>query len=248
FTDMWWVGRLSAAGVAAVSLCFPITFLMVAVGGGLAIAGSVLIAQYKGRGEERMMNHVTGQTLIMVLTISVLLSTVGYFLSEPIISLMKAEPDVFPDAVRFLQITFVGFFFVFGFFVYQSLMRGIGVVQVPMLIVLLTVILNFALDPLFIFGWGPIPAMGVAGAAMATLSTQALAAVIGFALLFSGRQGLRPKLSDFLPDWHVIKKTFILGLPASVEQATRALSMIMMTLLVAHFATIAVASYGVGIR
>src|SRR3954469_12089368 len=247
-TDMWWVGRLSVEGVTAVSLCFPITFLMVAVGGGLAIAGSVLVAQYKGRGEERMMNHVTAQTLIMVLAISILLSTGGYFLSEPIMHLMKAEPNVLPDAVRFLQITFIGFIFVFGFFVYQSLMRGIGVVQVPMLIVLLTVILNFALDPLFIFGWGPVPAMGVAGAAMATVCTQALAAAIGFSFLFSGRHGLRPRLSDFRPDWKVIGRTFRLGLPASVEQATRALSLTLMTLLVSSFGTIAVTAYGLGLR
>src|SRR5215510_14580088 len=65
-TDMYWVGKLSAEASAAVALSFPITFLMVAVGSGLAIAGSVLIAQYMGRGEERAMNHVTAQTLIMV--------------------------------------------------------------------------------------------------------------------------------------------------------------------------------------
>lgn len=247
-TDTWWVGRLSDKAVAAVTLCFPINFLMIAAGGGLAIAGSVLIAQYKGRGEERAMNHVTAQTLIMVLTVAVLLSAVGYFFSEPIMRFMGAKDDVLPDAVRFMQITFLGFIFVFGFFVYQALMRGIGIVQAPMFIVLLTVILNFALDPLFMFGWGPIPAMGVAGAAMATLGTQALAAVIGFFLLFSGTHGLRPRLADFWPDWNVIRKTFMLGLPASVEQATRALSMVMMTLLVSSFATVDVAAYGVGIR
>jgi putative MATE family efflux protein len=247
-TDTWWVGRLSDKAVAAVTLCFPINFLMIAVGGGLAIAGSVLIAQYKGRGDERAMNHVTAQTLIMVLTVAVLLTSVGYFFSEPIMRFMGAQDDVLADAVRFMQITFLGFIFVFGFFVYTSLMRGLGVVQVPMLIVLLTVILNFALDPLFIFGWGPIPPMGVAGAAMATLITQALATVIGFWLLFSGKQGLRPRLADFWPDWTVIRRTFYLGLPASLEQATRALSMLIMTLLVAGFGTVPVAAYGIGIR
>jgi putative MATE family efflux protein len=247
-TDMFWVGQLSAEASAAVSLCFPVNFLMVAVGGGLAIAGSVLIAQYKGRGDERAMNHVTAQTLIMVMTASVVLSTIGYFFSRPMMQFMGAEPAVLPDAVRFSQITFIGFVFVFGFFVYQSLMRGLGVVLIPMLIVLVTVILNFLLDPLFIYGWGPIPAMGVGGAAMATLSTQALATAIGFALLFSGRQGLRPRLTDFRPDWNVIGKTFKLGLPASVEQATRALSLTLMTLLVSSFGTVAVAAYGIGIR
>jgi len=247
-TDTWWVGRLNDRAVAAVTLCFPINFLMIATGGGLAIAGSVLIAQYKGRGEERAMNHVTAQTLMMVLAVAVLISSVGYFYSQPIMQFMGATDDVLPDAVRFMQITFLGFVFVFGFFVYQSLMRGIGVVKTPMFIVLLTVILNFALDPLFIFGWGPIPSLGVGGAAMATLVTQALAAAIGFALLFSGKQGLRPRVADFKPDRQVIWRTFKLGLPASVEQATRALSMLLMTLLVSTFGTVPVAAYGIGIR
>ncbi len=247
-TDTWWVGRLNAEAVAAVSLCFPINFLMIAIGGGLAIAGSVLVAQYKGRGEERAMNHVTAQTLLMVLTSATVLSTAGYVFSEPIMRFMGAQPKVLPEAVRFMQITFLGFIFVFGFFVYQSLMRGLGVVQIPMLIVLLTVLLNFALDPLFIFGWGPVPAKGVAGAALATLFTQALATSIGFALLFSGRHDLRPRLADFQPDWHVIWKTLKLGFPASIEQSTRALSLTVMTLLVSSFGTVAIAAYGIGIR
>ncbi len=247
-TDTFWVGRLSAEAVAAVSLCFPINFLMIAIGGGLPIAGSVLIAQFKGRGEERRMNHVAGQTLIMVLAVSVVLSGIGYWLSKPIIHFMGAEPAVLPDAVRFLQITFIGFVFVFGFFVYQSLTRGLGVVQVPMLIVLVTVLLNFALDPLFIFGWGPVPAMGVAGAAMATLCTQALATAIGLTLLFSGSHGLRPRPADFRPDLPLLGKTIALGVPASVEQSTRALSLTVMTLLVSSFGTIPLAAYGIGIR
>src|SRR5207249_1392388 len=98
-------------------------------GGGLPIAGSVLIAQYRGRGDERAMNHVAAQTLIMVFAVSIVLSTVGFLYSEPIMRFMGAEPNVLPDAVRFLQYTFVGFVFVFAFFVYQSLMRGLGVVQ-----------------------------------------------------------------------------------------------------------------------
>jgi putative MATE family efflux protein len=239
---------LSAEAVAAVSLCFPISFLLIAIGGGLPIAGSVLIAQYRGRGDERAMNHIAAQTLLMVLAVSIFLSTVGYIFSEPIMRFMGAEPNVLPDAVSFLRFTFVGFIFVFAFFVYQSLMRGLGVVQLPMYIVALTVLLNFALDPLFIFGWGPVPALGVAGAAMATLATQALASAIGFWLLFRGAHGLRLRLSDFRPDIAVIAQTFRLGLPASIEQCTRALNLTMMTLLVSSFGTIVVAAFGVGMR
>lgn len=247
-TDTFWVGQLSAEGVAAVSLCFPVNIVLIAIGGGLPIAGSVMIAQYKGRGDERAMNHVAAQTLIMVLTVSVLLSSLGYIFSEPIMRFMGAAPDVLPDGVRFLRFMFLGFVFVFAFFVYQSLMRGLGSVQMPMYIVLVTVLLNLVLDPLFIFGWGPIPAMGVAGAALATLSTQALAAAIGFTLLFRGSHGLRLRLRDFRPDWRLIAKMLRLGLPASIEQSTRALSLTVMTLLVSSFGTTVIAAYGVGLR
>lgn len=247
-TDTFWVGRLSAEAVAAVSLSFPINFLLIAIGGGLPIAGSVLIAQYKGKGDMVAMNRVAAQTLLMVLAVSIALTCLGYVFSEPIMRFMGAAPDVLPDAVRFLQITFLGFVFVFGFFVFQSLMRGLGVVQMPMYIVLVTVILNFFLDPLFIFGYGPVPAMGVSGAAMATLCTQALATLIGFIMLLRGNHGIHLGWSDFQPDWAFMRTAFRIGLPSSVEQATRALGLTVMTILVSGFGTITVAAYGIGIR
>jgi putative MATE family efflux protein len=247
-TDTFWVGRLDAQAVAAVSLSFPINFFMIAIGGGLPIAGSVLIAQYKGRGDDAAMNHVTAQTLMMVLVVSVLLSGIGYALSEPIMHFMGAAPDVLPEAVRFLQVTFLGFIFVFGFFVFQSLMRGLGEVQAPMYIVLVTVLLNLALDPLFIFGWGPIPAWGVTGAALATVCTQALATLIGFTLLFRGHYGIRVHWHSFRPDFKFFWRAFRLGFPTSVEQGVRASGLILMTLLVSTFGTMYVAAYGIGTR
>jgi putative MATE family efflux protein len=247
-TDTFWVGRLSAQGVAAVSLNFPINFLFIALGGGLPIAGTVLIAQCRGRGDESAVSHVAAQTLMMVFGVSVVLAGGGYLLSEPIMRFMGAAPDVLPDAVRFLQVTLLGFVFVFGFMAYQSLMRGLGVVYAPMFIVLATVLVNFAADPFFIFGFGPIPAMGVAGAAMATLCTQALATVIGLALLIRGRSGIRLHWRDFRPDPGTIGKIFRIGFPSSVEQSTQALGLTVVTLLVASFGTVTIAAYGIGVR
>lgn len=247
-TDTFWVGRLSKEAVAAVSLSFPLTFLMIAIGSGLPIAGAVLIAQFKGRGDERAMNHVAAQTLLMVVAVSVVISAVGFLGSEPLMKFMGAEPNVLPDAVSFTRYTFAGFIFVFAFYVYQSLMRGLGVVQIPMYIVLLTVLLNLALDPLFMFGWWIIPPLGVAGAAMATLMTQALATIIGFVHMYASREGFRLRIADFRPDWPLIWKCFRLGAPASAEQAARAMSFTLMTLLVATFGTVSVAAFGTAMR
>lgn len=246
--DTFWVGRLNEEAVAAVSLGFPVTFLLIALGGGLPIAGTVLIAQYKGKGDVKMMNHVAAQTLLMVVITSVVLSTIGFVFSEPIMRAMGATPEVLPDAVSFIRYTFVGFVFVFGFFAFESLMRGLGEANMPMRIVLLTVIMNAFLDPLFIFGYGPVPALGVAGAAMATTITQATATIIGLAILMRGKAGIHLKLADFKPDPAFIKRAFKIGLPSSIEQSTRALGMTALTVLVAGFGTLAVAAYGIGMR
>ncbi len=246
--DTFWVGRLSADAVAAVSLTFPINFLLIALGGGLPIAGTVLIAQYKGRGDDKAMSHVAAQTFLMVFFVSIVMSVFGFIFSEQLMRLMGAPAEILADATAFMRITFLGFVFVFGYFVFESLMRGLGSVRVPVYIVSLTVILNAILDPLFIFGYGSVPAMGVSGAAMATLCTQAIATFIGFWVLLGGRHGLHVKLADFRPDVAFIKKAFFIGFPSSIEQSARAFGFTIMTVLVAGFGTVTLAAYGIGIR
>ena len=153
-----------------------------------------------------------------------------------------------PDAVRFLQVTFLGFVFVFGFFAYQALVRRLGTVYPPMFIVLGTVILNFALDPLFIFGWGPIPPMGVSGAAMATLCTQMLAWPSDLVFSSGASTASRLHWHNFRPDIRMIGTLARIGLPASMEQSTQALGVAMMMLLVSTFGTNPIAAYGIGQR
>lgn len=247
-TDTYWVGRLGAEAVAAVSLSFPIIFLMFAVGGGLSIAGSILVAQAIGAKDEARANHISAQTLLMMIVVVIPLSAIGYFLAEPIMRLMGAAPDVLPLATSYMQISFLGLVFVFSFFMYQSLMRSVGDVSTPLYIVFGTVILNLFLDPMFIYGFGPFPAMGVSGAALATVITQALASIIGLWMLFSGRYGIHLKLNELKPDLMAMKQMFFLGLPASIEQSMRALGLTVMTILAAGFGTSIVAAYGIGVR
>jgi putative MATE family efflux protein len=244
--DAFWVGRLGGYAVAAVSVSTPVTFLCIALGTGFALAGTILIAQYFGAGNQRMVNHVAAQTLLLVVLISVLLGAAGWLLSPFFLHLLRVKPDVYSGALGFLRVSFIGLVFNFSFFIFQSIMRGIGNATLPVYIVLGTVLLNFALDPLFIFGWGPVQGQGVMGAALATLSTQSIAAVIGFMILFRGRRGIHVRWKDFKPDTQHIKRAFSLGFPASIEQSMRALGLTVMTFLIAGFGTTTVASYGAG--
>jgi putative MATE family efflux protein len=244
--DAFWVGRLGAAAVAAVSVSFPVTFLMIALGAGLAIAGSTLIAQYVGAKNKEMVSHIAAQTLLMVVIVSIVLGTIGYVATPALLQLMGVGPDVYPGALGFMRVSFIALVFNFIFFVFQAIMRGIGNATLPIYIVLGTVLLNFILDPLFIFGWGLIPAYGVMGAALATLGTQSIAALIGIAILRLGKNGIHVRRRDFIPDFVYIKRAFFLGFPASIEQSARALGLTVMTFLITSFGTLAIAAYGVG--
>lgn len=247
-TDTFWVGRLGAEAVAAVSLSFPITFLMLSLGGGLFIAGSILVAQYKGKKNLDQVDYVSAQTLLMLILVTFILTPLGYFSAKPLMQLIGAEPKVLEGATSYLQITFLGSVFLFGYFAFQALMRGVGDVKTPIYIVMITVILNFFLDPFFIMGYGIIPPMGIAGAAVATVTTQGIAALTGLYLLFGGKYGIHLKTKNFRWDPPLLKKMFYLGLPSSIEQSARATGMLLIAFLVATFGTITVAAYGLGTR
>jgi putative MATE family efflux protein len=245
-TDAFWVGRLGAAAVAAISVSFPVTFLVIALGSGLAMAGATMTAQYVGAGRQDMVNHVAAQTMLMVVITSVLFGALGFMLAPMLLRLLGVAPEVYAGALGFLRVSFAGILFVFMYAMFQALMRGVGQTRAPLKIVAGTVLLNFLLDPLFIFGWGPIPAQGVMGAAYATLITQALAAGLGMLIFLRGQHGIALTWRGFKPDPVYLKRAFFLGLPGSVELSTRALGLMVMSFLVASFGTLAIATYGVG--
>ncbi len=245
-TDLFWVGRYSLEGVAAIALCFPVIFLFVSIGIGLTIAGSILVAQYKGKNDQKAVNRVVGQTIAMTLMVSLVLSVIGFFASELIISWMGAEPIVAKSAVEYLKISFVGNIFVFGYMASQALLRGVGEVRIPMFIIFGTVLLNLLVDPIFILGYGPIKAYGVAGAAIATIITQTLAFIVITSLMVSGKYGVQLKLSRMKPDLRFLKKLFMLGLPSSIEMSAKSAGVFALSFIVASFGTVVTAAYGVG--
>lgn len=246
--DTFWVGRLGAGAVASVSLSFPLLFLILAMGLGLTLAGTVLVAQYKGMNDQKMVDMAASQTLSIMTIVSVVLAGSGVLLAEPLMQIIGTPDNIFADTVSYFRISSFGFVFLFIFFVSQSLLRGVGRPNVPMVIVSITVALNLFLDPLFIFGWGPIPAMGVSGAAVASVITQGLSALVGVYVLLDGKYGIKISRKCLIPEFKWVRMLVKIGLPASVEQSTRAMSMGVMIILVTAFGSEMVASYGIGAR
>jgi putative MATE family efflux protein len=246
--DTFWLGRLGADAVAAVSLSFPLLFLVLSIGAGLTLAGTVMVARYQGANNQKMIDFSSSQSVFLILLTSIVLAIISYFAAGPLMKIIGAGPDIIKDSITYFKVSSVGFVFLFIFFIFQSLMRGIGNVMLPVYIVLFTVILNAVLDPLFIYGYGAVPGFGVAGAAVASVITQAVAATIGLIILFRGKHGIKISLASMYFNTENLKRTFKLGFPASIEQSTRALGMTMMMVIVTSFGSDIVAAYGIGAR
>ncbi len=246
--DAYWVGRLGANAVAAVSVSYPVNFLLISLSSGFAFAGTILVAQYAGAKNLKMVNHVAIQSLVMVLLMSLVLSAIAYSISPDILRWLGVEQEIFAEADLFQRVIFIGLVFNFGFIMFQSLLRGIGEVRIPLWINAMSLGLNFILDPLFIYGYGPIPGYGVTGAAYSTLATLGLSAIIGHYILFYGKTGFKLTLKKFKFDFPLLKKAFKLGMPSSIEISARALGLTIMTGIAAKFGTEVLAAYGVGAR
>jgi putative MATE family efflux protein len=215
---------------------------------GFAIAGTTLIAQYTGARDHAMVDHVAAQTLVTVVAVSVVLGALGFALAPWLLHLMGVAADVYRNALAFLRVMFAALPFLFAYAMVQALMRGVGEVKAPLYIVAGTVCVNFALDPVLIFGKLGAPALGVMGAAIATLIAQGLAAAVSLSLLFGGRYGIHVRWHDFKPDLVFVKRAFLLGYPVSIEQSARGLGMTVLTFLITSFGTVVTASFGVGIN
>ncbi|QLG50374.1 MATE family efflux transporter [Natrinema halophilum] len=249
--DTFWLGALSPDAVGAVSLAFPLLFLLISIGSGFTAAGAILIAQHTGAksGEAGL---IAGQTLAFVSFVAAGLGAVGFVVTEPMLSALPADEAtraaIIPLAAGYLRIFFLGLPFLFGFFVFVALMRGYGSTQAPMRVMLVSVVINLALDPLFIFGVGPFPRLEVEGAAVATLISRGLATLIGFYLLYYTDVGPDIRAVHLRPRRKYVGQITRLGIPTALEQSMTALALVAMTAMVVTFPPAVVAAYGLGNR
>jgi len=204
--DAFWLGRLSTAAVAAPGMAWPILFFFMSFAGGFQAAGSTFVAQHFGACDRRGAEESAGQVLGFLWILSVILGALGYGLAPTVLRLIRAPEEVFPYALTYLRIECMGLPIMFVAQAFGGFMVGLGQTRFLMYINASSLLLNAVLDPVFIFGWGPIPAWGVAGAAWATVLSRAVVAAVGLGILFSGKRGLRlsvrdlwPRLSRFCP-------------------------------------------------
>ena len=232
--DSFWIWRYSETSFAAMTLAGNATFLIISFGIWFAIAWSILVAQYFWAENKKKVNKVAAQSMTTMILGWLSLSVILYFLAPYILHWMWAEQELYDEALSYIKISFIALTFNFAFFMFQSIVRWIWEVKIPIYITLLCVTLNFIFDPLFIFWYSIFPELWVRWAALMTLLTQAIATALWFYVLFKWKSWIKTKLEDYIPDKKLISENFKLWLPSSIEAVTRSLTFTLMTSIVAH--------------
>ena len=246
--DLFWVGRLGPSSVAAVAMSGTILMVLFPMLMGLSTGTVALVARAVGGRHTDEASEAAGQSLMLALVLGTISGALGWFYTDKLFSVLGAGADVIGDGKGYLQISLLGSFTVFILFIGNAALQGSGDTLSPMIVMGISNLLNIVLDPLFIFGLGPFPAMGVRGAAIATVIAQAIAALVSLFILFSGRSHLHVRLHHGIPDpvlsWRILR----IGLPGSGQMVSRSLMSAVMMRIVASCGTAAVAAYGIGMR
>ncbi|MFP9190508.1 MATE family efflux transporter [Natronosalvus vescus] len=246
--DMFWVGRVSAEAVAAVSLMFPLSWMFVSTAMGLTAATIALVSQHVGAGDQRAADRVVGQTILLALAVSSVLATLGLYFRHPLLQLIGARDQVFVEALAYIEVIFLALPLTFLFFAFRSSLQGAGDTKTAMWLVLISAGINVVLDPFFILGWGPFPEMGTRGAAVATFIARAFATLAGVYILLDGRYGVRLRFGDLKPNLGIQRQLIDIGYPATLDGWARSFAAVAMAGFVARFGAAPTAAYGIVVR
>ncbi|MFO7534650.1 MAG: MATE family efflux transporter [Kiritimatiellia bacterium] len=246
--DLFWVGRLGAEAVAALALSGTILFLMWPIVMGMSIGTVALVARHIGGGRPDQAASVAGQSLGLSILAGALVGAGGLLGLNALLRVIGAEAGVAGLARSYLSISFVGFFTVFLLAIGTSAMQGAGNALLPMGAMILANLLNLCLDPLLIFGGFGVPAMGVAGAAWATVFSQAVAGLLLAGFLFRGIPNLKVGWRHLAPRLRIAWELFRIGIFSAGQMLARSLMVFALFRIVATCGTAALAGYGIGMR
>ncbi len=245
--DAYWLGKLGKTALVAPTITMNIVFVGIALAMGLGQAGTTLVSQYKGAGQPNRMGRAAGQSLLLQVIAGSLFAIFGLIFAEHLLRLLQTPPDAFDESLIYLRWILAGVPLMFIFHVYQSIFFGLGDTINPMRVNIISVVVNLILDPILIFGWGPVPAMGVAGAAAATVLSRLLASTLAMRELMWGH-GFRLRVQDLRWDTEMFLKLLRVGLPLSVGQTATSLGFTLLIGIVNGFGSSVTAAFGIGHR
>lgn len=241
--DTAFVGRLGAEAIAAITFSFPVFFFMISLNAGIGIGMGSRISRSLGAGKKWQANNTATHGIILSLVIAIIVYATGTLFIDNILNLFGASGDVRPMAMEYLSVILFASFFMFASGIFNQIFNAQGDTKTPMKIIILALLVNIILDPIYIYTLG----FGVKGAAYATLSAFGLALVV-FTITFLKKSQVQFIIRGFKLKFETVKNILSVGIPASLTMIIISVYLSFINKFMAHFGTDYVAAFGVVAR
>ena len=246
--DVFFVAQVSPNAVATVGLTESVITLVYAVAIGMSTAPMAMIARYIGEGNKAAASKVVMQAIYLSVCIALLIGIPGYFFAENILAMMGGEEELIASGVGYTRIMFASNVFIMLLFLLNGIFRGAGDAHLAMRALWIANGINIILDPIFIFGLGPIPAMGVEGAAIATTIGRGIGVVFQLYILLRGKSIVRLYFNQLGINMEIIGKLLRIASNGALQFIIASASWIVLMRIVAKSGSEAVAGYTIAIR
>ncbi len=246
--DTLFISILGTESLTAISFTFPVTFMVISMAIGLGIGASAVVGSYLGRSDFAKAKQASTVICYISLILATIIVAFCWYFMDEIFHLMGASEQLMGPIREYMVVWFPGSILIVCIFTGNSLLRANGNTKTPSILMAVAGLVNAVLDPLFIFGLGPFPALGIQGAALATL----IAWIIGFVYLLHLLAFKLELISRVMPSRSVMassgREMLRIGIPAAGANMMTPLAAGIMTAIAAGFGDTAVAAFGVGAR
>ncbi len=246
--DTFFVSLLGTQPLAAISFTFPVTFTVISFMIGLGIGTSAVIARFLGSDDHESAKNSATAALYLAAVIVISLSFLGYIFTDELFTLLGAQASLLPLIHEYMDIWYIGSVFLIGPMIGNAILRASGDTKTPSIIMGSAGLINAILDPIFIFGFGPVPAMGIQGAAIATFISWLFGFSFALTILTKQKNLIHThllSLKQLISSCRIILK---IGLPAAGANMLTPIAAAIMTAIAATYGESVVAGFGVGSR
>ncbi len=246
--DVFWVGRLGANAVATVGLTESLLSLIFAVGIGLSLSTTAMVARRIGEKDPEGAAVAGVQAIVLGLITSVAIGIPCFIYAPQLLRLMGASNDIVAMGSGYARIALGGSGAILLLFLNNAIFRGAGDAAIAMRLLWVSNIINLILDPCLIFGWGPFPRLGVTGAALATFTGRSIGVGYQFYRLLRGTERIRILAQQLRVNWSVLLRLVRVSLTGILQFAIAHTSWIGLVRIVSVFGSAALAGYTIAIR
>jgi putative MATE family efflux protein len=246
--DIFFVSKISDKAVATVGLTESVLTLIYSIGIGLSAAATAIVARRIGEGDKRSAAQAAAQVIILAVVISLLIAIPGFFYARDLLLFMAKDPAVAESGYKFTRIMLTCNLPILLLWMLNGIFRGAGDASTSMRALWIANGVNLVLDPIFIFGFGPVEAMGVTGAAMATTIGRSVGVIYQLWQLFGVGKIIKINLSDLKPNGEIIKRLVNIGAGSTGQYLIASASWIFVMWILAQIGTSVTAGYTIAIR